>query len=788
MQRLSIARELKDKVGEGSAYCNIGNAYQDFGKFEEAVNNHRKHQSIAKEIGDKIEEGMSYCNLGVAYKSLGDFQKAKECHEQDLQIAKEVGNAASEGRAYCNLGCVSRILGNFQEAIQYHRKHLFIAKEMGNEAGEKEAYGNLGNTFQSLGNFQEAIKYHKKRLSIAKKLGDKLGEGRGYMNLGNTYISLGKLEKAKENYEKRQTIAIEVSDKAGEGRALGSLGNVEQELGDFNKALNYHNQHLAIAKATCDKYSEGRSYCNLGETYKGLQNFEEAFSCHKKALSIARETGDRELEGMTYANIGEIHQSLREFKEASESYQSSVNLLNILRTNVQAEDVWKITFRELYRKCYQSLWRMLLKLEKIEEALYAAEEGRAQALVDDLKIHYGLTGPPVEESKETISDLLKECATQMVFIGLERNKINFWVLGKGGSVELRTKEIEGGREGTDFVTELVETTLNNIGAGVGVRCENRSLDALDDDSSPYRNGDKPQAESLDCTEGSLQPLYDAIIDPIADLCHGNELIIVPEGPLGLAPLPAVSESIRIRTIPSLTSLKLIITSPDDCHSKSGALLVGNPCLEMVTKCGKPVFKNLENAEKEVKTIGGILKVQPLTGKEATKQAVLDRITSVALVHIAAHGKKETGEIALAPNAGWEEGQEPRSKKKAPKEEDYILKVSDVQAVRLHARLVVLSCCHSGRGEVMSEGVVGIARAFLAAGARSVLVSLWAINDEATTEFMTSFYQYLADGKSASVALHQAMKSLRDSEKFSAIKFWAPFMLIGDDVTLDIGKE
>ena len=89
---------------------------------------------------------------------------------------------------------------------------------------------------------------------------------------------------------------------------------------------------------------------------------------------------------------------------------------------------------------------------------------------------------------------------------------------------------------------------------------------------------------------------------------------------------------------------------------------------------------------------------------------------------------------------------------------------------------------------MSEGVVGIARAFLAAGARSVLVSLWAINDEATMEFMTSFYQYLADGKSASVALHQAMKSLRDSETFSAIKFWAPFMLIGDDVTLDIGKE
>jgi len=86
------------------------------------------------------------------------------------------------------------------------------------------------------------------------------------------------------------------------------------------------------------------------------------------------------------------------------------------------------------------------------------------------------------------------------------------------------------------------------------------------------------------------------------------------------------------------------------------------------------------------------------------------MTSVALVHIAAHGRKETGEIALAPNPEWENNpdQEPRTKIKVPKEEDYILKMSDVLAARLRARLVVLSCCHSGRGDVKSESVVGIA--------------------------------------------------------------------------------
>ncbi len=99
---------------------------------------------------------------------------------------------------------------------------------------------------------------------------------------------------------------------------------------------------------------------------------------------------------------------------------------------------------------------------------------------------------------------------------------------------------------------------------------------------------------------------------------------------------------------------------------------------------------------------------------------------------------------------------------------------------------MLSCCHSGQGEVKAEGAVGIARAFLGAGARSVLVSLWALDDEATMEFMKSFYQHMSDGNSASVSLNWAMKCLRESEKFSAVEYWAPFVLISDDVTLDFG--
>ena len=105
-------------------------------------------------------------------------------------------------------------------------------------------------------------------------------------------------------------------------------------------------------------------------------------------------------------------------------------------------------------------------------------------------------------------------------------------------------------------------------------------------------------------------------------------------------------------------------------------------------------------------------------------------------------------------------------------------------INFPARVIaVLICCHSARGEVIAEGVVGIARTFLGAGARSV-VALWTIGDEGTLEFMSFFCDALVKGKKASEALNQAMKCMRDSETFKEEKYWAPFVLISDDVKLD----
>ena len=773
-QYLRIAKELGVRAREGRAYGNLGNAYRSLGEFKQAIAYHNQHLRIAKELGDRAGEGAAYGNLGNAYDCLGDFKQALAYHNRCLSIAKELGDRAREGGAYGNLGCAYRSLGDFKQAIAYHNQHLRIAKELGDRVGEGAAYGNLGNAYDCLGDFKQAIVYHNQDLRIAKELGDRAGEGAAYGNLGIAYKSLNDFKQAIAYHNQDLSIAKELGNWAGEGRAYGNLGNAYQSLGEFKQAIAYHNQHLSIAKELGDRAGEGAAFGNLGVSYESVGDFKQAITYHNQELSICKETENPIGLAIACYHIGLVHEFSDSFSKALNYYRLSIHYFDETRRLLQAEDAWKISFRDKNKVAYTALWTALLKNGEVDEALYAAEKGRAQALADILKMQYSVHEKPT--MKVTIPLVMKDLPSQTVFTALEGNMISFWLLREDIGINFRQKKIENGSAGS-----LMKSTFKQINEGTVVRCEDRSLDRQCSDFWSSRDGVKETVHSLGFSVHTLQPLYNVLVSPIADLLQGDDLVFVPDGHFCLAPFSALSDSLRIRAIPSLTALKLIAIAPDDFQSKNEALLVGDPCLKEVTYgTGEPMYAQLPCAKKEVDMIGELLQTAPLTGENAAKAEVLKRMKSVGLIHIAAHGDDEFGEIALAPN--------PERTSQIPEEEDYMLSLSDVQAVHLQARLVVLSCCHSGQGEVKSEGIVGIARAFLCAGARSVLVSLWAIDDEATLMFMKSFYQHLADRKSASTALHHAMKSLRETKNYSAIKYWAPFVLIGEDVTFEFGQH
>nr|XP_058969439.1 tetratricopeptide repeat protein 28-like [Pocillopora verrucosa] len=830
-RHLEIAKEAEDKAGEGRSYGNLGNAYCSLGEFKTAIKYHQRHLEIAKEVGDKAGEGRSYCNLGIAYCSLGEFKTAIKYHQRDLEIAKEVGDKVGEGKSYGNLGNAYQGLGEFKTAIKYHQRHLEIAKEVGDKAGEGTSYGNLGNAYQGLGQFKTAIQYHQRHLEIAKEVGDKAGEGKSYGNLGNAYQGLGQFKTAIQYHQRHLEIAKEVGDKAGEGTSYGNLGNAYQGLGQFKTAIQYHQRHLEIAKEVGDKAGEGSSYGNLGNAYQGLGQFKTAIQYHQRHLEIAKEVGDRAGEGSSYGSLGNAYQSLRQFKTATEYHQrhleiakevgdkagegksycllgrihqgqrdferqgnlmmafdcyySSVELYDDIRASLQLNDQWKICYRNQHQGAYKGLWRINVNRSQVVKALLATEKGRAQALRDLMVTKYQ---PGDSLTPSTSRTSLRLVPLSTVFIAINGPCVCFWVCLSENNIQTRVVHVNKYKYENElelFIQLLNKAVLKEISKRDTVTIENPPLDSPRTDEEVAN--DVIRVDVRHSQSSALKKLHDIIVTPIADLIEGNdEITIVPEGPFCLVPYAALqdsnssylSDSLRIRVLPSLTTLQLIHDCPADFHVKTGALLVGDPCFKHIIYEGT-LLMQLPGARKEAEMIGRILNVSPLTGEMATKDEVLKRISSVALVHIGAHGKMETGEVILAPNTTRDSPQ--------PLEKDYLLTMKDVIEAGLRARLVVLSCCHTARGEVMAEGVVGMARALLGAGARSVVVTLWAIGDEGTLEFMSFFYDALSKGKKASEALNQAMKCMREIEKFKEVIYWAPFVLIGDDVNLDFNE-
>ena len=478
------------------------------------------------------------------------------------------------------------------------------------------------------------------------------------------------------------------------------------------------------------------------------------------------------MEEQAYAKLGVAFYCLKDFPKAENFFESSIKLFEDMRFRLQEKDEWKISFRD-ERDSYSFLWLVQLLQGKTTEALLTAEQGLAQALTDLMVLQYGIksTPPTSKEQMERITNIFSHISSPTTFLAEVAETVNLWVI---------LDEQEG-----QFVRRKINCTLKylndkaykQIGVEIGVKCEDRTLDNPEDEAiEKLSDGDTDDKLSLQSESDALKELFDAVIAPISHLIKGDELIIVPEGSSFFIPYAALldqnsrylSETLRIRLAPSLTSLSLLTECPNGRHSTSGALLVGDPWTETVRFKGKKI-QQLHGAEKEVKMVGKILNVEPLTGKNAAKEQVLCKLNSASLVHIAAHGCAETGEIILSPNLACFE---------QPKEEDFVLTMEDVLNSKLNAKLVVLSCCHSGRGKIKAEGVV----------ARSVIASLWAIDDEATLEFMRHFYDNLVNGKSASKSLHEAMKWIRESDDFNAMKYWAPFVLIGDEVTFNFSQK
>ena len=834
---LAIEKEIGDRNGEAHCYGSLGAVYQSVGEYDKAREHLEKSLVIRKEIGDRNGEATCYGNLGVVYQSVGEYDKTREHLEKSLVIKKEIGDRNGEASCYVNLGVVYQSVGEYDKAREHLEKSLAIKKEIGDRNGEACCYGNLGVVYQSVGEYDKAREHLEKSLAIKKEIGDRNGEASCYVNLGVVYDSVGEYDIVREHFEKALLILKETGDKQGVRNCCFSLANLFCSLGKYPKANEYNQKALFIASEIGDRAGIASSLLTQGLILRSLRRYDEAKEFCGKAIAISKEIRNQNLEGRCYLTLGRVlfrdgeynkaeeqfnkslaisedigdvsrhFESLKalagvrlqeeNFQEAKSYLLAAIKKCEQMRGSLRDNDQWKISFTDINISSYQDLCRLLCHIGNPELALYVSELGKARALADLMSAQYAVknqvsANPQTWAGIETIMDRERNCSC--LYVSYSLDTIYFWILKRSQLTqfrEIKGKELiayEGRVKNLDdfFATE----SFRSFGMSTTELGKDESSNAIQGKSNSYKDDSHGGFRIRDSNESQgpkmdLPLCYKLIIAPVADLLDGSEIIIVPDRALYNIPFAALpdesgktlSETFKIRVAPSLTTLRLIHDSPADYHSQTGALIVGNPDVgEVIFKGCLKSISRLPFAEKEAKMVGRKLGVEPLLGQRATKQVVLEAMESVALIHLAAHGDSERGAIALAPPF----------MSARPRDEDYLLTVSDISKVQLRAKLVVLSCCHSARGEIKAEGAVGIARAFLGSGARSVLVSLWALDDSATEQLMSQFYDHLVRGESASDSLHQAMKWMR-CNGYSDEKQWAPFVLIGDNVTFDFGK-
>ena len=818
MKSLRISKGTGNLTEEGIAYGNIGVVYQSLGQYENAMEYLTKGLLICEEGGNLTGEGKAYGNLGAVYKLLGQYEKAMEYHMKDLRICKEAGDLTGEGKAYGNIGVVYQSLGQYEKAMEYHMKSLLICEETGDLRGERTAYGNIGGVYEALGQHEKALEYVMKGLLICKETGALTGEGKAYGNIGVVYQSLGQYEKAMEYHMKDLHICKETGSLAEEGICYyrigaayyrsndirGAEGNLKESLRCFQevfKLLHYQDDykvsivdtyikvyhlltHVLIASGKEEEAllvsERGRSQALRDKLimHYGVPKGEEISETLNEGINALVASSDSSFLFLSFSHVVSIF-VIEQGKELCLRVRSPGSFAFCAKSDCSTEQ-----FQDDVKSYINNILR---DATKYVEAKYKRScEDRSMNQDQDIKYpdqQLDLDDPISADDVERVATSREEALEDDVITCVASDsRAPIDQIDQDSPVsEPPSKQTQPSQLDFDTTTpESKDEIHSELTLPSSTKVPKEEDGALKEKSTVVNQRNAEQNG-----EKAFEDLYEALIAPVEEALTKPEIVIIPDGPLFFVPFAALkdksghflSETKRIRVGPSLTTLKLLKECPTEKHGSKGALIVGGPEVGIVMYRGqKTRFGDLPFAREEADMVGDILGAKALTGSLATKDEFKRRLQEgVAIIHIATHSNATTGELVFAPK--------PSVGKRIPKEKYYMFTVKDIYSSGINAQLVVLSCCHSGRGKIRAEGVVGLTRAFLAAGARSVLASLWAVDDEAAFYFMKSFYQHLKSGESASASLQQAMKEMRKKPEWSHPYYWAPFFIVGDDVRI-----
>ena len=803
---LEISTAIGHQSGIANKNCGLGNAYLLLGEYQKAIEYYEEGLEVCIAIGDQSGIANNTGNLGNAYLSLGEYQKAIKYFEKGLEISTAIGDQSGMVKTNCGLGNAYLSLGEYQKAIEYYEKGLGISTAIGDQSGIASNTSNLGNVYRSLGEYRKAIEYYGKGLEISTAIGDQSGIARINDNLGNAYLSLGECQKAIEYYEKGLEISTAIGDQSAIAHNTGNLGNAYCSLGEYQKAIEYYEKGLEINAVIGDQSGIANNTGNLGNAYCSLGEYQKAIEYYEKGLEISAGIGDQTETANNHGNLGiayfysgkqkcalsHLEEAIRHFDEIFFSFVPDQN---------------KLSFTPQYFYTHGFLMSCFLTLERTMSALLAIDLGKAKELHFCIKKNQNHADMELKDFTVATWNGIKACQEEieikeikeilqtaknglsiLVFAFDHEGFLNIFVLNE----DFVFRKVDAASEAIpSLIVELLRMLNVNVGRNSSFQKNVSVGNAYNQVNYPLGfSGRKPQPKSAvgkswaygSCrVQAILEKLFQLVINPVKNFLKGNKLIVVPDNQLFFAPFSSfidengcfLSSKYSIQITPSLHTLKASMQREPD-STIGFALFVGNPTVEKISFNGEE-FNPLPGAAQEAKYLANLFQAAALLGRSARKQVVLQLLTEASIIHIAAHGEPNRGEIILAPNTFHDQSPE-----------SFLLRQEDITSISVQARLVVLCCCYTGQGEVSSEGVVGIARSFLAAGARSVLASLWPIHDAGAKEFMKKFYKEICEETPVCEALRRAKNFFHehDNEYYRSVRVWAPFTIYGEDVKFE----
>ncbi len=810
----------KDDYRVSYALNSIGIIFKNKGEYDKALEVYQKAlkiriRKLEKEI---LDYGNLYNNIGVVYKYMGQYDKAliylKKATRINLKSAGE--NSPNIARNYNNIGNVYRLKKNYEKAFYYYEKALVIRRYIhgNNHSDIADSYNDLGKINIGLKEYNKAINYYRKSLKIRNAIFEEFHPdvADSYENLGISYLRNSNYISSLNNHQESLEIRLKLfgNHHPKVASAYNNLANLFFAQNKFKKALNYYskaitantisnnntNQHLDQNVLLSSIQGQSKTYKVLYKENKDVGNLNNAIAMYQKADTIINTIRQ------TFTNFED---KVRFAQKANEVYQGVIEAQLLLFTKQKDRQALKKAFyyseksksntlKELLAasnaKNFTGLPEDVVTLEKelrINHAYYQSKitESFASAEIDSSKIRdYENKLFDIGSCQDSLTQVLEKKYPKYYELKHQDKIVSVSELQKNLNEQTTILEFFT----SDSFTYAFTVSKHNITV--------KELSTKDLTNQIEQLRAAITSKNTTAYKKIAHQLYTTLIHPVQDQFIGDELIIIPDGPLWhlnfellLTQSDAsnnpkeLSYLLKEYAISYANSANLLFTKSKEKNSKEkrqeclafsfsdSTQVADNETMSMSTL--RDTGDDLPGTRKEIRAISDIINGQYYYGSQAIEANFKKNANQYNILHLALHGdvdheRPENSKLYFT--------------KSKDTLEDNLLYGHELFALDIPAELTVLSACNTGAGKIAKgEGIMSLGSAFQYAGTKSLLLSSWEVSDQTTPALMKYFYTHLKAGMNKSKALQQAKLQYLNTANINRTHpfYWGGFYLVGD---------